>query len=75
MSGADSKHAFALTLKRWFNSNGWPQKITDDWAKDEADLLLIQEKLAGLSRLTLDEIPEGWWPDCPVRKALESLAA
>ena len=38
MSGADSKHAFALTLKRWFNSNGWPQKITDDWAKDEGVL-------------------------------------
>ena len=25
---------FALTLKRWFRANGWPQKITDDWAKD-----------------------------------------
>ena len=38
MSSADSKHAFALTLKRWFNSNEWPQKITDDWAKDEGVL-------------------------------------
>lgn len=25
---------FALTLKRWFRANGWPQKITDDWARD-----------------------------------------
>ena len=215
MSGADSKHAFALTLKRWFNSNGWPQKITDDWAKDEGvlapngpwasqicsalkadfhprveffialarfnqfiadqdlrsiqgsrlrdrlkgakplsddagnlygateffalfaglaeppeqfassgaptqeeldamvqksqakfrqwaldemmsrseaweilkvqlnkdsrvkedDLPMIQEKLAGLARLTPEDVPEGWWPDCPVRKALEHLAA
>ena len=25
---------FALMLKRWFNENGWPQKITDDWCKD-----------------------------------------
>ena len=25
---------FAVTLKRWFASNGWPQKITDDWARD-----------------------------------------
>jgi len=25
---------FALTLKRWFRANGWPQKITDDWSKD-----------------------------------------
>ena len=38
MSSADSKHVFALTLKRWFNSNGWPQKITDDFAKDEGIL-------------------------------------
>lgn len=29
-----SGHVFALTLKRWFASNRWPQKITDDWAKD-----------------------------------------
>ena len=25
---------FALTLKRWFRANDWPQKITDDWAND-----------------------------------------
>lgn len=25
---------FALTLKRWFSANGWPQKITGDWATD-----------------------------------------
>tara|TARA_B100001063_G_scaffold239360_1_gene262815 strand:+ start:363 stop:1067 length:705 start_codon:yes stop_codon:yes gene_type:complete len=25
---------FALILKRWFRANDWPQKITDDWAKD-----------------------------------------
>ena len=25
---------FAVTLKRWFASNDWPQKITDDWARD-----------------------------------------
>lgn len=25
---------FALVLKRWFRANAWPQKITDDWAKD-----------------------------------------
>ena len=30
----DPALAFALTLKRWFRSNDWPQKITDDWAKD-----------------------------------------
>ena len=24
---------FALALKKWFRQNGWPQKITDDWAK------------------------------------------
>ena len=29
-----SGHVFALTLKRWFAGNGWPQKVTDDWAKD-----------------------------------------
>ena len=28
----DPALTFALTLKRWFASNGWPQKITDDWA-------------------------------------------
>ena len=30
----DPALTFALTLKRWFASNGWPQKITDDWARD-----------------------------------------
>ena len=30
----DPALAFALTLKRWFKLNDWPQKITDDWAKD-----------------------------------------
>ena len=30
----DPSLAFALTLKRWFKQNGWPQKITDDWARD-----------------------------------------
>ena len=31
----DGPLTFALTLKRWFASNGWPQRITEDWAKDE----------------------------------------
>ena len=26
---------FALTLKRWFAANDWPQRITDEWAHDE----------------------------------------
>ena len=30
----DPKVVFALTLKRWFKANGWPQAITDNWAKD-----------------------------------------
>lgn len=30
----DAKLVFAQTLKRWFNSNSWPQAITDSWAKD-----------------------------------------
>ena len=30
----DPALTFAVTLKRWFASNGWPQKITDDWARD-----------------------------------------
>tara|TARA_A200000159_G_scaffold68719_1_gene63633 strand:- start:1410 stop:2111 length:702 start_codon:yes stop_codon:yes gene_type:complete len=30
----DPALTFAVTLKRWFASNGWPQKITDDWAQD-----------------------------------------
>ena len=30
----DPALTFALTLKRWFASNDWPQKITDDWARD-----------------------------------------
>ena len=30
----DPALTFALTLKRWFAANGWPQKITDDWARD-----------------------------------------
>ena len=34
ISNNDPSLTFALTLKRWFNLNGWPQKITDDWAKD-----------------------------------------
>ena len=25
---------FAITLKRWFAANGWPQRITDVWAHD-----------------------------------------
>ena len=29
-----SKVVFALTLKRWFKQNSWPQAITDNWAKD-----------------------------------------
>ena len=34
MTASTPKHVFALTLKRWFKSNGWPQAITDTWAKD-----------------------------------------
>jgi hypothetical protein len=34
MIPSDPALAFALTLKRWFASNDWPQKITDDWARD-----------------------------------------
>jgi hypothetical protein len=34
MIPSDPALTFALTLKRWFASNGWPQKITDDWARD-----------------------------------------
>ena len=30
----DAKLVFAQTLKRWFKANGWPQAITDSWAKD-----------------------------------------
>ena len=30
----DPKVVFALALKRWFKANGWPQAITDNWAKD-----------------------------------------
>ena len=30
----DPALVFALTVKRWFATNDWPQKITDDWAKD-----------------------------------------
>ena len=30
----DPALTFAVTLKRWFASNDWPQKITDDWARD-----------------------------------------
>ena len=30
----DPSLTFAVTLKRWFASNDWPQKITDDWARD-----------------------------------------
>lgn len=30
----DPKVVFALTLKRWFKVNSWPQAITDNWAKD-----------------------------------------
>ena len=50
------------------------QLSKDDRIESE-HLPLIQEKLAGLSRITPEEMPEGWWPDCPVRKALETLAA
>lgn len=31
----DPALTFALTLKRWFAANDWPQLITDSWAKDE----------------------------------------
>ena len=34
MIPTDPALTFAITLKRWFASNGWPQKITDDWARD-----------------------------------------
>jgi hypothetical protein len=34
MIPSDPALTFALTLKRWFASNDWPQKITDDWARD-----------------------------------------
>jgi len=34
----DGPLTFALTLKRWFASNGWPQKITQDWAEDKGVL-------------------------------------
>ena len=34
MIPSDPALTFAITLKRWFASNGWPQKITDDWARD-----------------------------------------
>ena len=34
MIPTDPALTFALTLKRWFASNDWPQKITDDWARD-----------------------------------------
>ena len=34
ISTHDPALTFALTLKRWFKQNDWPQKITDDWAKD-----------------------------------------
>lgn len=34
MISNDPSLTFALTLKRWFKQNEWPQKITDDWAKD-----------------------------------------
>ena len=32
MIPTDPSLTFALTLKRWFASNDWPQKVTDDWA-------------------------------------------
>ena len=34
MIPSDPALTFAVTLKRWFASNDWPQKITDDWARD-----------------------------------------
>jgi hypothetical protein len=34
----DAPLAFALTIKKWFKANDWPQKITDDWAKDQGVL-------------------------------------
>ena len=34
MGDDDAKFTFALVIKRWFSANSWPQKITDDWAKD-----------------------------------------
>lgn len=34
MIPTDPALTFAVTLKRWFSGNGWPQKITDDWARD-----------------------------------------
>ena len=33
-SGLKPKQVFAQTLRCWFRSNGWPQAITDCWAKD-----------------------------------------
>ena len=34
MIPTDPALTFAVTLKKWFSGNGWPQKITDDWARD-----------------------------------------
>jgi hypothetical protein len=34
MIPSDPALTFALTLKRWFAANNWPQKITSDWAQD-----------------------------------------
>lgn len=34
MDSTNPKEVFAQTLKRWFKANGWPQAITDSWAKD-----------------------------------------
>ena len=34
MIPTDPALTFAITLKRWFASNDWPQKITNDWAQD-----------------------------------------
>ena len=33
-SSEEGKLAFARVVKIWLRENGWPQKITDDWARD-----------------------------------------
>ena len=33
-SSEEGKLAFARVVKLWLRENGWPQKITDDWARD-----------------------------------------
>ena len=50
-------------------------QLVKDSRIHEDDLPMIQEKLAGLSRITVDKCPKDWWPNCPVQQALGSLAA